>query len=111
MAERPIVVVTGASSGIGEAAARHLARTRDARVVLVARREDRLERLAQEIGRDAGYVAADVTSDDGAARIRDHVAERCGRLDVLVNNAGAAWRNRFADGGYEDVRRTMDVNF
>jgi uncharacterized protein len=111
MAERPVVVITGASSGIGEAAARHLAIERGAQCVLVARREERLERLASEIGGGATWVAADVTADDGPERIRAHVAERHGRLNVLVNNAGAAWRKRFADGGYEDVRRTMDVNF
>src|SRR4051812_31462071 len=109
MADQPVVVITGASSGIGEVAARHLAKERGAGVVLVARREDRLRALADELG--ASYVAADVTSDDGPGRIRDHVSERFGRLDALVNNAGAAWRETFADGGYEDVRRTVDVNF
>ena len=44
-------------------------------------------------------------------RIREHVSRRHGRLDLLVNNAGAAWRARFADGGYENVRRTMAINF
>jgi uncharacterized protein len=103
--------VTGASSGIGEAVAKHIARSRGARVVLVARREDRLEQLAAEIGSDASHVAVDVTAEDGPQRIRDHVTERHGRLDVLVNNAGAAWRERFEDGGFEDVRRTMELNF
>jgi short-subunit dehydrogenase len=110
MADSPVVVVTGSSSGIGEAAARHLARARGARVVLVARREDRLASLSAEIA-GSSYVATDVTAEDGPARIADHVRERYGRLDVLVNNAGAAWRETFADGGYEDVRRTMDLNF
>jgi short-subunit dehydrogenase len=107
-----VVVVTGASSGIGEAAARHLARERGATVVLVARRAERLEQLAAEIGAGASFVAVDLTDDDAGAKIRSHLAERHGgRLDVLVNNAGAAWRERFADGGYEDVRRTMELNF
>ena len=111
MADGAVVVMTGASSGIGEAAARHLARERGAQVVLVARREERLERLEREIGSGASHVAVDVTDPDAPARIRDHVAERHGRLDVLVNNAGAAWREPFAEGGAADVERTMELNF
>jgi short-subunit dehydrogenase len=102
----PVVVITGASSGIGEAAARWLARERDARVVLVARREERLRELAGSLGA-AGYVAVDVTADDGPERIRAHVEAEHGRLDVLVNNAGA----RFTGGTVEDLRKTMEVNF
>jgi uncharacterized protein len=106
-----IAVITGASSGIGAAAARRLARASDARVVLVARREQRLRELAQSLGGRATYVAADVTAADAPQRIADHVAERHGRLTLLVNNAGASWRAAFADGGYENVRRTMELNF
>jgi uncharacterized protein len=103
-----VVVITGASSGIGEAAARHLARERGARCVLVARRAEKLEQLAGEIGGGASYVAVDVTEADAPARIAEHVGDD---VDVLVNNAGAAWREPFAEGGWEDVRRTMELNF
>ena len=105
-------IVTGASSGLGEAAARRLAREPGISLVLVARREQRLRALAEALGsRRTSWVAVDLVADDAPERIRAHVAERHGRLDLLVNNAGAAWRRRFADGGYENVRRTMAINF
>jgi short-subunit dehydrogenase len=107
-----VICITGASSGIGEATALRLAREPDAELVLVARREERLRELAARCGARASVVAVDLLADDAPARIRAHVeAEHGGRLDVLVNNAGAAWRARFADGGYENVRRTMALNF
>jgi short-subunit dehydrogenase len=105
------MLVTGASSGIGEAAARRLAREPSSSLVLVARREERLRALAAELGERVSWVAVDLLDDDAPARIRAHVVERHGRLDLLVNNAGASWRARFADGGYENVRRTMAINF
>lgn len=103
--------MTGASSGIGEATARLLAIGHGLKVVLVARREERLRALASELGPDAGWVAADITEADAPARVRAHVEERHGRLDLLVNNAGAAWRAKFAEGGFANVRRTMELNF
>jgi len=107
----PVTVVTGASSGIGEATARLLAREHGAQLVLVARREERLRELAAELGPGTSHLAADLTDDDAPARVHDAVQERHGRLDLLVNNAGAAWRATFADGGWENVRRHMEVNF
>jgi short-subunit dehydrogenase len=106
-----IAVITGASSGIGEAAALRLAREDGLRLVLVARREDRLRALADRIGQGTSYVAADLTADDAPARVRAHVEDLAEPLALLVNNAGAAWRAKFADGGYENVRRTMAINF
>jgi uncharacterized protein len=110
---RPFVaLVTGAGSGIGEATARRLAGEPGCSVVLVARREQRLHALAAKLGEDrASVIAVDLLDDDAPERVRDHVLERHGRLDLLVNNAGAAWRARFAEGGYENVRRTMEINF
>src|SRR3954452_11038381 len=104
-----VAVVTGASSGIGETTARLLVRDHGMSVMLVARREERLRALAEELG--ATYVAVDLTAGDAPAQVADHVRERHGRLDLLVNNAGAAWRGTFADGGWENVRRTMELNF
>jgi short-subunit dehydrogenase len=104
-------VVTGASSGIGEAAARRLAREPGARLVLVARREDRLRDLAGSLPCEASYVAADLTDPQAAEAVRAHVVERLGTLTLLVNNAGASWRAAFAEGGHENVRRHMELNF
>ena len=106
-----IAVITGASSGIGEVTALRLAREDGLRLVLVARREDRLRALAERIGDGATYVAADLTAADAPGRVRAHVEELGDPLGLLVNNAGAAWRAKFADGGYENVRRTMEINF
>jgi len=104
-------LITGASSGIGEATARRLAREPGAELVLVARREQRLRALADSLPAPATWVTADLTDDDAPARIAAHVAERHGRLDLLVNNAGASWRGRFGDAGWENVARTMRINF
>jgi short-subunit dehydrogenase len=107
-----VMAITGASSGIGEATARRLAREPGASLVLVARREERLRALAASLGTErVSFLAVDLLDDDAPAQIREHLLERHGRLDLLVNNAGAAWRARFAEGGYENVRRTMEINF
>lgn len=103
-------IVTGASSGIGEATARRLARE-GYFVMVVARRADRLEALARDIGQ-AHALPLDLLDDDAPARLRAQAeSEHGGRLDLLVNNAGAAWRGTFADGGWENVKRHMALNF
>lgn len=106
-----MALVTGASSGIGEATARLLARDHNATLILVARRADRLEALATDLGGGASWLAADLTDADAPERVAEHVRERHGRLDLLVNNAGAAWRGTFADGGWESLNRHMELNF
>jgi short-subunit dehydrogenase len=105
-----IALVTGASSGNGEATARLLARQHGAELLLVARRAERLEALAAELG-GATVIAADLTDPEVPGQIAAAVQSEHGRLDLLVNNAGAAWRGKFADTGTEGVRRHMELNF
>jgi short-subunit dehydrogenase len=107
-----VALVTGASTGIGEATAARLAREPGTELVLVARREGLLRELTESLPCRATHVAVDLTEAEAPARIRAHLeAEHGGRLDLLVNNAGAAWRGGFAETGHANVRRHMDLNF
>jgi short-subunit dehydrogenase len=106
-----VTLITGASSGIGEAVARRFAAHPGVELVLVARRGERLEQLAAELPVKASWLAVDLTDDDAPQRILAHVEEHHGRLDCLINNAGSAWRATFEEGGWENVRRTMELNF
>jgi len=108
---RRVALITGASAGIGEATARRLVAQGEFQVVLVARREERLTALAAELGATTTWLAADLTAPDAPQRIREHLEQRGEGLDLLVNNAGTAWRATFADGGWENVHQTMAVNF
>jgi short-subunit dehydrogenase len=105
-----IALVTGASSGIGAAAARRLAQEPGARLVLVARRRERLQALAADLG-DATVIAADLTDPDTPARIAEEVEREHGRLDLLVNNAGAPGQGSFERSGWSGVQSTMAINF
>jgi short-subunit dehydrogenase len=105
-----VALITGASSGIGEAAARRLAREPGAKVVLVARRDDRLRTLADELG-GATVVAVDLVEPGAAARVREAVEREHGELHLLVNNAGGSWRGSFGEVGWTNVERHMKLNF
>jgi NADP-dependent 3-hydroxy acid dehydrogenase YdfG len=106
------VVVTGASSGFGELASLRFARA-GARVVLAARRLERLEALAERIasaGGSALAVRCDVTERVELTALRDRVAEAFGRCDVLVNNAGIRGGGRFETADVDHLDRVIDVN-
>ncbi len=79
-------------------------------MILVARRQDRLEALAAEIG-GADVIACDLTDESAPSMVAERVECEHGRLDLLVNNAGAAWRGEFGDTGWENLDRHMKLNF
>ncbi|WP_437312813.1 SDR family oxidoreductase [Sorangium sp. So ce385] len=110
--EGKVVVITGASSGIGEAAARLLAR-RGARVVVGARRTDRLEKLASAIRAEGGTVelrALDVTRRQDVADFVEFARAKFGRVDVIVNNAGVMPLSPLSSLKIEEWDRMIDVN-
>ncbi len=105
-----VVVITGASSGLGEATARHLA-GHGAKLVLGARRLDRLEALAAVLGPGAAAVLkTDVTDRAEVAALVDLAIATYGRLDVLINNAGLMPHSPLERGKVEDWERMIDVN-
>ncbi|MBV4469008.1 SDR family oxidoreductase [Pseudomonas siliginis] len=107
-----VIVITGASSGIGEATARLLAE-RGAKVVLGARRTERLAVIAEEIngaGGHAQFRALDVTDQQDVQRFVDFAVEHYGRVDVLVNNAGVMPLSRLDALKVDEWNRMIDVN-
>lgn len=107
-----VVVITGASSGIGEATARELAR-RGATVVLGARRTERLEKLVAELrtaGRSASCLRTDVTKLDDVQRLVQHALTEHGRLDVFVNNAGIMPLSTLDQLKIDEWNQMIDVN-
>ncbi|RKI13646.1 SDR family oxidoreductase [Corallococcus sp. AB030] len=107
-----VVAITGASSGIGEATARLLA-SQGARVVLGARRTDRLETLTGELrskGGEARYKALDVTKREDVEGFVAFTLKEFGRLDVLINNAGVMPLSRLEELKLDEWDRMIDVN-
>jgi len=102
-----VVAITGASSGIGEATARALA-AQGARVALAARRKDRLDALAGELGGLA--IEADVTDREQAIAAVERTVSELGRLDILINNAGVMLLGDIVDAPVEEWDRMIDLN-
>ncbi len=110
--ENKVVIVTGASSGIGEATGRLLAKN-GAKVVLGARRSDRLEAIAKDIHADGGiakYQTLDVTQRSQVEAIVQFAKNKFGRVDVLINNAGVMPLSALDKLKVEEWERTIDVN-
>ena len=110
--EGKIVVITGASSGLGEAAARYLSR-HGASVVLGARRSDRIGSLADELSGQSGKalaVTADVTDREQVTRLVDTAVQKYGRIDVMLNNAGLMQQSPLERLKVDEWDNMIDVN-
>lgn len=108
-----VVIVTGASSGIGKATAIEFARN-GSRVVIAARSSDRLAELAKEItamGTDVLICPTDVAKEDECRRLVEKTVEKFGTVHILINNAGISMRALFEDVDLAVLKRLMDVNF
>jgi NADP-dependent 3-hydroxy acid dehydrogenase YdfG len=107
-----VAIVTGASSGIGEATAKSLASS-GASVVVAARRENELQELQAQIEAEDGdalVVPTDITNDDDIDALVDATLDEYGRIDILVNNAGVMPLSHIADVDRETLQTTIDVN-
>ena len=104
-----VAVITGASSGIGEATARALAADGHS-VALLARRADRIQELAGELGNGAIAIEVDVTDRDSVVAAAERVQHELGGADILVNNAGVMLTAPFTSGQREEHRRMVETN-
>jgi len=106
-----VVIITGASSGIGRALAVEFA-SRGAKLVLGARRTDRLQELEKELpGTEILSVKTDVSVEEESKNLIEQAVSHFGRIDVLINNAGISMRANFQDMDLEVMHKVMDVNF
>lgn len=113
MLKNKIVIITGASSGIGQACAWEFAR-RGAKVVLAARSIDKLQHLENELiakGYSCLSVPTDVTIQEDCRRLIEVTVEKFEKIDILINNAGLSMRARFIDVHTDVLKKLMDVNF
>jgi short-subunit dehydrogenase len=106
----PVIVITGASSGIGEALARQYA-TQGAAVVLAARNREKMEAITAGWTNPFLIVQADISKEQDAQRLISDTVQRFGGIDVLINNAGISMRALFHDADTAVLRQLMDINF
>lgn len=107
-----VVIITGASSGIGEATAKELA-SKGAKLVLAARREDRLQKLLEEIQNNGGraiYKVTDVASHEQMEELADYALKQFGKIDVMVNNAGVMPLSLVYEKKIKEWDTMIDVN-
>jgi short-subunit dehydrogenase len=108
-----VVIVTGASSGIGEATARAMA-SRGARVVIIAEHSDNLNRVAKSINASGGCavpIVADFAEPNGASGLVERAEVAAGPVDILVNNVGVGMQALIGERSMEDLRYLFEVNF
>src|SRR5690349_9696061 len=111
--DKQVIVITGASSGIGLATA-EMAVRRGARVVLAARSDEELRDICERLnrkGRRATHIAADVADDAQVQRIADHAVAEFGGFDTWVNNAGISIYGKLVDVPMAEKRRVFETNF
>ncbi|WP_410768751.1 SDR family oxidoreductase [Fontibacillus sp. BL9] len=105
-----VIVIMGASSGIGEATAKKLAQE-GAKLVIAARREDRLKALVESLpNAEISYLAADVTNKDEVQAVVDLAIKKYGRIDVLYNNAGIMPLALMSENHFDEWRQMLDIN-
>lgn len=104
-----VVMVTGAGSGIGEATARRFA-SEGAKVVLIGRTREKLDRVAESIEGETLVCAADVSDGEAMSQLVADVVKQFGQLDVLVNNAGVAPAGRVHEASIDDWKAVMSIN-
>lgn len=104
-----VVIITGASSGIGAACARLLAQ-QGCKLALAARRLDDMQRLADQLEAECLVVQADMTAPEDISNMVERTLERFGRIDVMLANAGVYIRGQFAEGDIEQLTRMLALN-